>query len=195
MNKALVKGSVAQVAADSGKKVEEVIMEAEILVLIDQSGSMNARDGRGHSSRYDVADEELAKIQRDHPGKIVVVSFSDDVQVNLDGRPTRFGGGTDMEKALTYVYEAGVDGLLTIVLVSDGEPDDSYTGGADTMAAAARFSSPIHTIFVGPDGGEGAAFMRRLAKATGGKPYVSVKPGELGAGVIALLEDKNGGQE
>lgn len=183
----LVEGSIKDVATSRGARIEEVIMDASLLVVMDQSGSMWAGDARGGRSRYDVADEELEKLQRDHPGQIVLVCFSDNYTVCLDGIPNRSGGGTNMARVLDYLYSEGIDGLLDIVVVSDGEPDDED----DTLRAAQQFSQPIHTIFIGPENGSGQRFMKELARRTGGKPFVSPKPGELGAGVVALLEERH----
>ena len=95
-----VPGSLAYVAQQGGLTLAESFLNAEMIVLLDQSGSMYARDaGRGRS-RYDAADGELARLQAQHPGKIALICFSNAPTFCPGGVPSRDGGGTDMARAL-----------------------------------------------------------------------------------------------
>lgn len=175
------KGSLSQVAEEKGITVEQAFANAEIVVVIDQSGSMCAPDARDGRERFDVAEEELRKIQEAYPGAVAVFEFSDDIRFCPDGVPTRIGRMTNLTDALRYVKQA--DNLYEIVVISDGEPDNEYTA----MDVARTFKGPIHTIFIGEEGNQGQDFLRKLAQATGGRQFQADKPGELMPGVVALL--------
>jgi hypothetical protein len=179
---ALVSGSLAAVAQRDGISLAESFLSAEAIVLIDQSGSMAANDARGGRSRFDVADEELARLQATLPGKVAVIEFSTFPQFRPGGRPTRSRGTTDMVKALEFVKIADDCGVR-IILISDGEPDDEE----ETLRVARRFKSRIDTIFIGREGDHGAEFLARLAAATGGASHKAAEPGLLADQVRQLL--------
>ena len=181
----VVPGSLKAIADAGGMDVMSVLMDVEAIILLDQSGSMAAHDTRDGRSRYNVADEELQNLQAMYPGKLALVEFSDRAQFCPGGMPTRMGRGTNMIAPLEWIVASGADGLFDIIMVSDGEPDEE----SRTLDFARRMKGAIHTIHIGPDGGYGADFLRRLAAATGGRRFEADKPGELGAGVIALLSD------
>lgn len=179
----VVPGSIKAIADTTGQDVMNVLMGVEAIILLDQSGSMNAIDTRDGMTRFEVADEELLNLQQMYPGKIALVSFSDRAQFCPSGVPVRMGQGTDMVAPLRWIVAAGADGLFDVIMVSDGEPDDAEK----TLRFARDMKGAIHTIYIGEEGGRGANFLRRLATATGGRQFESDRPGELGTGVIALL--------
>lgn len=182
----VAKGSVNDVAQAEGKSVAEAIAACDYVVVIDQSGSMADHDARGGRSRYDVAEEELRKVQEAYPGRVLLVEFSTrPARYVLDGVPTRAGGSTDLTDALQFVKIADSLGL-EIIVISDGYPDNEVSA----IAEASGFQMPIHTIYIGVEGGDGEDFLNRLSKANkkGGQRFVAAKPGELAPGVIALLE-------
>ena len=168
------KGSLSQVAEEKGITVEQAFANAEIVVVIDQSGSMCMQDARDGQERFDVAEDELRKIQEAYPGAVAVFEFSDNIRFCPDAV-------TNLTDALRYIKQA--DNLYEIVVISDGEPDNEYTA----MNVARTFKGPIHTIYIGEEGREGQDFLRKLAQATGGKQFQADKPGELMPGVVALL--------
>lgn len=180
---AIVPGSLAAVARSAGMSLAESFLNCEVICLIDQSGSMAAPDAPGGRTRFDAADDELRRLQANHPGQVAVVSFSEHVQFCPSGVPDREGHTTDMVAALTFVRVA--DGATRIVLISDGEPDEPRK----TLATAAKFTSPIHTIYIGPedDHDGGRKFLQRLAAATGGQMFQSSAPGLLASSVDELL--------
>lgn len=182
-NTALTIGSLAAIANRDNISLAESFLNCEIVVLIDQSGSMSAKDAPGRRSRYDAADAELIALQKRHPGQVAVIEFSNDVKFCPGGVPSRQGCGTDMAAALNFARVA--DGASKIVLVSDGVPDDEQR----TINAARRYNNPIHTIFIGPEDDHegGRAFLAQLAAATGGRTFQSDAPGLLGEGVEHLL--------
>jgi uncharacterized protein with von Willebrand factor type A (vWA) domain len=178
--KTYAEGSLQDAATKQGISIQEAFMQCEIVVILDQSGSMDERDTRDGRSRFEVADDELAKIQAGYPGKVALVCFSDTPEFIFSGIPNRIGRGTDMAKALRFAKIA--DGACQIVIVSDGEPDSER----ETLDVARTYDYPINTIYIGRDR-DGQRFLDELARATGGKRFVAPKPGELGAGVVALL--------
>lgn len=185
--------AIQQGAASSMQEaVAEALMNVDMIVLIDQSGSMIERDARGGKSRFDAADEALAELQEQYPGRIALVEFSSEARFLPNGIPTRMGEGTDMLKPLAWVKALDAGDTFTIVLISDGEPQMvngrySIDPERETIEFAKSLGAPVHTIYIGEEGGRGEAFMRRMAAATRGRSFESEVPGELMPGVIALL--------
>ena len=182
----LVTGSISAVTQVSGKSLALAFMDVETVVLIDTSGSMGAMDSRGGKSRYDVACSELSKLQGANPGKILVISFSDEVKVCLNGIPYNFMGGTLVGRALHYVKQYDLPGM-NIIVISDGEPMDE----TEALAIARTFTNTINTIYVGPpDELRGREFLQKLAAATGGKTVTADRAKELASSInILLLKD------
>ena len=182
MSKSLVPGSLGAVAQRNGASIAESFLSADVLILIDVSGSMAQADARGGRERYTVACEELAHLQASMPGKIGVVAFSSSVQFVPGGVPLFEGGTTDLAKALRFVQVA--DGCVKFVVVTDGQPDSE----SDAMDIARTFKSPISVVYVGPeDERSGAEFLQRLAKASGGRYVVAEHADELAERVERLL--------
>lgn len=182
MNRAIVPGSLSAIANRDGATLAESFLNCEVVCLIDQSGSMSASDAPGGKTRFEAADAELFRLQKQHPGQVAVISFSNDVTFCPGGMPNRESGGTDMAKALNFARV--VDGASRIVLISDGKPDSE----SETLAAARRYKHPIHTIYIGPEDGRGREFLNRLAAATGGRTFQSAAPGLLAEGVQTVLQ-------
>lgn len=182
-NQSIVPGSLAAVANRARVSLAESFLSCEVICLIDQSGSMSAKDAPGGRSRFDAAADELMNLQTRHPGQVAVVAFSTTVEFCPGGVPNREGGTTDMARALRFVQVA--DGASQIVLISDGLPDRE----AAARVAARQFRHPIHTIYIGPENDRegGRAFLARLAAETGGRVLESDAPGLLAAGVAQLL--------
>jgi Mg-chelatase subunit ChlD len=175
--KAVVKGSLADVAQSSRQSLAQTFVNAEVVILVDTSGSMNTADSRGGRKRYDVAVEELTALQAQLPGKVAVLSFSGQVMFCPSGTPYFFGATTDMAEALRFARVADVPGIR-VILISDGEPDSPTA----TLAEAKKFKAKIDTIFVGPETGTGRDFLARLAAASGGQTVTAERAiGLLGA--------------
>ena len=179
----IVKGSLTAISQQNGQALAELFLSAETIVLVDTSGSMEQYDGRiADGTRYKLACNELARLQMSLPGKVAVMAFSDRVTFCPGGVPEFFGRGTDLAGALAYAHTADDCGIDFIV-ISDGAPDSA----ADALAQASRFLSKISTIYIGPEGGQGQAFLAQLAAASGGQS-VNVSAALLGSGVRRLLE-------
>lgn len=164
MTSAIVAGSVAAVANRSGKSIAEVFLNVDLVAIVDCSGSMDAPDSRGGRRRHDVATEELAKLQAEHPGKVGIIAFSDAAHFVPGGAPPFLGGGTDLAGALRFAKTADGTGAKFCV-ISDGQPNDPD----EALQVARGYTSMVCTIFVGPESDVGAQdFLRRLAEATKG---------------------------
>lgn len=180
---AIVSGSLASLARQNNTSIAESFLNADVIVIVDVSGSMNQSDARNGQRRYDVACQELARLQRELPGKIAVVAFSDHAEFAPGGVPPYSGAGTNLAGALQFVKVA--DGLVKFVVISDGIPDDEERA----LATARQFQSKIHTIYVGPedDFGGGRRFLEKLAATSGGQFTTSDRAHELADKTRRLL--------
>lgn len=183
MNNSIIKGSLGAIAKQSGKSIAESFISADVIVIVDTSGSMAANDSRNDHSRYDVACEELRNLQNSMPGKIAVISFSDKTEFCPSGYLTFMGGGTDLAGALRFAKIADVPDMKFIV-ISDGEPND----GQEALRIARTYRNKVHTIYVGPENdNSGREFLNRLAQASGGQSITADRAKELAASVNTLL--------
>ena len=182
MNNSIVVGSLGAIAKQSGQSLAETFLSCDVVILVDTSGSMSSHDSVGGRTRYDQACTELAQLQTNLPGKIAVIAFSDEVQFCPSGIPHNFGGGTDLAKGLRFIKAADVTGMK-FILISDGQPD----APKEALFVAKTFKNHIDVIFVGPEGGSGRDFLKRLAKATGGQAVTAEAAKQLKATVETLL--------
>jgi len=177
-----VKGSLLDTAKKESVSLAEAFLGADLIVITDVSGSMAATDSRDGKSRYEVACEELAKLQASHPGKVALLAFSDTVQFCPTGVPVYIGSGTDLAEALRFAKVADVPGMRFVV-ISDGYPDN----GPQALAVARTYSGRIDTIYTGPlDLTDGLAFLRELAEASGGAQTTAERAEELADAVERL---------
>lgn len=184
-NQALTVGSVQDVAERNGATLAETIMNVTALILLDNSESMKALDCPNYQERFSVAMRELRRLQAAIEGKIGVVQFNCFPTFIAGGLPDSPYGSTDVAAALEYVQK--IDGCgIRIILISDGEPDNEPLA----LEVAKRFTDTrIETVYIGPEGGRGADFLRRLSALTGGV-HVNQSVGEipnLAATVTKLL--------
>jgi hypothetical protein len=157
-----VPGSLAQQAAANHISLAETFVSADVIVIVDTSGSMGSHDGT-ERSRYSRACDELRKIQASMPGKIAVLSFSDEVKFYPSGVPVNFGQGTDLAKALKFAKIADVP-EMRFIIISDGDPNDEQ----EALTEATKFKNHIDTIYIGPIGESGEKFLALLASKSGG---------------------------
>ena len=184
MTRAITVGSLAAISKNENLTLAESFLSVDAILVVDMSGSMGANDAPGGISRYDAAEQELRQLQKQLPGKVAVVAFSNSPQFCPGGVPPRMGGSTDMGAALRFVHAA--DGCAQIVLISDGEPNSE----AETLAVAREFAHKIDTVYIGPESGHyarGRSFLEKLAAATGGTSMKSAAPGLLKEQVESLL--------
>lgn len=184
---AVAKGSLADIAQRAGQSIAQSFIDVDAIVMVDTSGSMYASDVRpnDHSyTRFKAACDELERLQRDLPGKIAVIAFSDHAEFCPSGFPRMIGAGTAMDAALRFVKVTdGCD--IRIVLIGDGEPN----APDETLRIAQTFESKISTIYIGPENGQGREFLRQLAEATGGRATRTAtdQMGDLSVNVKNLL--------
>ena len=164
MNNSIISGSIGAIAKQNNKSIAESFINAECIVIIDTSGSMGIHDSLDNNSRYDAACEQLAQLQNNLPGKIAVLSFSDSVMFNPDGRPFYYGSGTDLAGALRFAKIADVPDMR-FILISDGEPNDR----SSALDIAAQYNNKIDVIYVGSETSPiGRDFLEKLARRSGG---------------------------
>jgi len=178
----LVKGSLGAVAQQNNQSIAETFINADVIILTDTSGSMAQGDSRDGRTRYNVACEELKNLQASLPGKLALLSFSDDCLFCPNGIPFNFGMMTDLAKALKFAKVADIKGIRFIV-ISDGEPNSE----SDALQVAKTYKNRIDTIYVGPEGGDGQDFLKRLAKASGGQGVTAAQVHQLADNVQKLL--------
>ena len=170
-------------ANQSNQSLAETFLSADIVVIVDTSGSMGSHDAGDGMSRYEKACDELALLQGRNQGKVAVIGFSQTSVFYPGGKPSFIGAGTQMAGALAYANVADVDGMV-FFLISDGHPTD---GEAQVLQVANHYKNKINTIYVGPEGGEGQKFLSRLAEASGGVFATAEKVRELASTVETML--------
>lgn len=181
---AIIPGSLSAIAKREGQSLAETFLNADAVIIVDTSGSMETNDSRGGRRRYDVALDELAQLQAHMPGKLAVIAFSNGPIFCPGGQPPLLGGGTNLAGALKFAKVADVEGMRFVV-ISDGEPNDERAA----LAVAATYTNRIDTIFVGPenDWHGGQAFLQQLAAASGGKHLAADRAMELANKTERLL--------
>lgn len=186
----IVVGSLAAVAHHEGVSLAESFIDAEAVIIVDVSGSMSARDSRGGQSRYDVALQELATLQTDLPGKLAIIAFSSEAEFVPGGEPFFEGGGTNLTGALQFAKVCDVPGMK-LIIISDGAPNDKQ----EALAAARTIKATISTVYVGPEGGRGAAFLEELARANDGSFGEAARVVALADKVRPMLVSGKGNNE
>lgn len=184
-NTAVVSGSVAAIAQRDQKSIAHAFMSATEIILVDTSGSMEATDSTGGQSRYDVACQELRKLQAVLPGKLAIFAYSSNCVFCPSGTPMLLSENTNLLGALKYVL--GADGTVNYTVISDGYPNPGQD--LDILALVKSMSSRVNAIFAGAvEDIIGRDFMNRLAAAGRGRMETSAKSEALSDSVIKLLE-------
>jgi Mg-chelatase subunit ChlD len=179
---AIVAGSLGAIAKQDGLSLAESFLSADIIILVDVSGSMGTADSRGGRTRYAVACDELARLQEANPGKLAIVAFASVPTFCPAGTPPSPTGGTDLAGALRFVSPA--DGTVRFIVVSDGCPNNEV----EALKIARTFESRIDCIYTGPDHDRaGALFLQSLANAAGGRYAVAAKAAELASTVQTMM--------
>jgi hypothetical protein len=181
-NKSIVIGSIGAMAMSTGKSIAETFLSADVIVLVDTSGSMNAHDAREGKSRYEVACDELSRLQNTMPGKIAVIAFSNAARFCPDGIPQFFGDTTNLTGALKFVKVADLPDMR-FVIISDGQPDSMQSA----EEVAATFTNRFDCIYVGPEGGIGQEWLNKLARLHGGSGRTAAKAQDLAEVTLKLL--------
>jgi hypothetical protein len=180
----VVKGSIGDIAKQQGITIAEAFMNCDLVAIVDVSGSMTTEDSEGGKKRKDVAQQRLIELQAQFPGKIAVLSFSNEVEFCPSGVPHFVGESTNVGGALAYAKIADDVQGMRFVLISDGEPSDE----AYALQVARTYKNHIDTIFVGPENGYGRDFLKRLAAMTGGGAFNAYRVVNLLPIVQKMLE-------
>jgi len=161
----IVVGSIRDIAQKNEQSIAETFLGVNHVALVDTSGSMIASDSRDGKTRYDVACEELAHLQKTLPGEVAVISWSDSAIFCPSGVPTMLNSMTNMAAALKFAKVADLPGV-TFYLISDGEPTCSEE---KVLQLAKSYTAKINGIFVGPeDECGGRNFLIEVARVSGG---------------------------
>lgn len=185
-NKSLVvTGSLSNIASENHISIAETFIDVAACIIVDISGSMQIQDSRDGQSRWQVAGHELVGLQRTMPGKLAVIAFADRAEFVPSGilpEVNTLGGGTNLSGALKFAKTLDVPGVRFVV-ISDGRPNSA----AQCLDVAATYTNRIDTIYVGPEGGSGSAFLLQLAQAKNGRGVVADRARELAATTAQLL--------
>lgn len=180
----IVKGSVADIAKQTGQSIATTFLSVDCVVLVDTSGSMGSLDSIAGRSRYEQACIELESLQNNLPGKIGVISFSSHTEFCPFGKPVNLRGGTDLAGALKFAKIADLPGGMRFIVISDGQPDDPQAA----LQVAKTYKNKIDVIYTGPeDRPTGRDFLQRLAKASGGQTLTADRVKGLAQSVQKLL--------
>lgn len=171
MNTSLIAtGSVIDHAHKLNSDLATSFLDVELILLCDRSGSMAGRDAQS-KARYQVEDEIVKDLQRRHEGKILLASFSDYATIHVNGILPEPSGGTKMLDGLKKILPYCV-GDMRVILISDGEPSDNEE--KIVQYGVLHFMNRLDTMFAGPRGSSGEAFLKHLARMCNGTTQTNV---------------------
>jgi len=171
-NQGVAEGSIFDVSNRSGQKIEEIMADADVVVMLDISSSMSGE-------RYRRATNALETIQTRYRGRVLLVTFNNDAKLEYGGIPSSPSGGTSLTPALEIAQK--FDGTeMKFIIISDGEPWDTR----EALEKSKEFTDPIDTVFIGNDGDRGEQFMKDIAT---GHSMGRVDPKLLGTTLAGLI--------
>lgn len=158
----IIRGSVLDVAIDGD--TASALANVRRVLVCDTSASMEVKDISGNKSRYSIEKDTVETFQRNYPGQLGIVAFSNVPELCLDGALPSPSGTTSMLRAIEFVLPLMEAGIPT-TLISDGEPD---SGTEDMIIGiASRLDDGVlSTIYIGEAGSIGERFMKRLSAAS-----------------------------
>jgi hypothetical protein len=162
-NTRIITGSITDVTSKNGRSIAENFLAVKAFVMVDVSSSMKDNDAGNGKTRWEVASNELEKLQNQLPGQVAVACFSTYAKFVPNGVIDAPSGGTNIAEALQLMKHAD-NSPIRLILISDGEPQDGDKG----KLLARKFKSKIDTIYVGPEDGRGREYLRELSACTGG---------------------------
>jgi len=133
------------------------------LLLVDCSGSMGSVLATGERA-IDALRQVVADVRLTVAVPAAAFGLRDGQTRYVDEIPDPCGG-TPLHQAIEF---GRLEQKSHLVVISDGMPDSP----SEAMVQAKLFKGKIDAIYVGDDGGPGAAFMAELAKSTGGSGTV-----------------------
>lgn len=132
-----------------------------IVVVADVSSSM--AEQAGARSKATILRESLESVMPAVPGARLIAFESTPHLIECPKKLPKPEGGTALHLALDL---AATFRPRHTVVISDGHPDNRNLA----LAAAEKMTGTIDVIYVGPENdGDGLAFMRQLARSTGGR--------------------------
>ncbi|MGA2005120.1 MAG: VWA domain-containing protein [Terriglobales bacterium] len=183
----------------------ETDLPLQVGLLIDASNSVRDR----FKFEQEAAIEFLNSIIRPHYDTAFVVGFdvtpeltqdfTDDTEkLSIGVRSLRAGGGTAMYDALYYACR---DKLLkqeqtgpvrrAIILLSDGEDNQSHVTREEAIEMAQRAETIVYTISTNISGtkGQGDKVLERIADATGGRSFFPFQMREVSDAFLSIQEE------
>jgi Ca-activated chloride channel homolog len=183
----------------------ETDLPLQVGLLIDASNSVRDR----FKFEQEAAIEFLNAVIRPHYDKAFVVGFdvipevtqdfTDDTEkLSIGVRALRAGGGTAMFDAL---YFACRDKLLkqeqtgsvrrAIILLSDGEDNQSHVTREEAIDMAQRADAIVYTISTNISGtqGQGDKVLMRIADATGGRAFFPFQMRDVSDAFLSIQEE------
>lgn len=197
---------------DDGKPPEsirsfrsETDLPLEVGLLIDASNSIRDR----FKFEQEAAIEFLSQtIRRNYDQAFVIgfdvtpevtQDFTDDTEKLANGvRILRPGGGTALYDAIYYAcrdklmkHPMGGATRRAIILVSDGDDNQSHVTREEAIEMAQRAEVSIYTISTNltESGGHGDKTLERIAEATGGRSYVPFQITEVANAFASIQEE------
>lgn len=165
-----------------------------IALLIDTSTSVRGR----FKFEQEAAIEFIESVLRQGTDKAMVVAFDSNFQVVQDFTDNeealaqginslRAGGGTALYDAIYYtsrqkLFHDGSDLRNVMVVISDGDDDQSRYSASEALAMAQQAGAIIYTISTDQTGSdpEDDKLMKNFADATGGRSFFPFEAPELG---------------
>lgn len=183
-----VVGSVASQALVRGVDIATALMEAEIIALVDISGSMDAMVYPQKKTRWQIANNALISLQNKHRGKVAVVEFNHNVALKLNGVLGIPTGGTELAAALEFV--SPIDGCgIDVYIISDGLPNSELM--CFRVVKEQLSNTRIFTVYCGDEDEESSKkFLNKLASLGGGQ-YFNSEEGVKLEEQMFLLADKS----
>lgn len=153
----------------------------QAILVCDVSGSMDTRDAGNGQRRIDALRAIVEDLRRQFPA-MQVIAFASSAQVCPGPLPEPHGG-TALHLALDLAMQI-VNSQSRIILISDGEPDSE-----SAALQSARHLPRLDVFYVGPEGGVGESFLRRLADQCGGQYQATTlnQPRQIQQKIAGLL--------
>jgi hypothetical protein len=159
------------------RTIKDVLNARRSWLAADCSSSMSYQvGGEDTRTRLDALREATAQLREVEKLPFRQLTFGAAVEIREDIPDA--AGGTPLALALRTIQEHRPS---RIVVVSDGEPDSQ----SEALAVAAELAVAgcvIDVLYIGPPGGPGAEFLRKLSEGAGGRFATN----DLTSGVRAL---------
>ena len=140
------------------KKEAKDVQSRPTVLVCDCSGSMS--DMAKTATKIAILAKTVNTLQTQF-SNIKIIRFSSSAQLVSELHPSA-SGGTALHKALDLAVSLRP---AKVIVLSDGIPDNEDAA----LRSASKLSCPISCIYIGPEGGFGWEFLKRLATGKGGQ--------------------------